>query len=431
MTHTYTIRDVTDDLTTVLKLSRLFGADDEGFWIDLDTKERYVHKLDAKDEGKEIVIFQDPLPKGDYYYFNPYAEGLGKKSPASQFFYKTVRMAFDLALERAVMHLTTKVLEHKNASKEDPNHRLSSPLVKMSSVRIDKNNTLFDVVDEDMRKEFSTLFDRSMKDGIVVTPYMSSQWTAKAMCDVLTDQKWDEKFGKDVRKKSLKAFKSAIMGVLGIKNPEDIDTFSVKYDPDLKTAARFYTTLSVYLKMYSRFNEILAEAFGNPLDEINLTEIQEVIDNSSAAYAIAKHMVQPVIPTTSITEASALRSANTSGLSLGGAKGNILPQPTGSRFAPQVVGQPGQSTGGLGFGLKESRFKPLVLSDTPADPFSPMVKPIQQQTGSSLFGSSGQSYGFGQSSYGFGQGGSGFGGGGFNTTPPSNFGAPGVTRRMW
>jgi hypothetical protein len=197
MTNTYKVEDITRDLTAVLKLTRIFTADDEGFWIDADTQKRYVHKLEPKDDGKEIVIFQDPLPKGDFYFFNPYAEGLGKKSPASQLFYKTLRIGFDLALERAVMYMVEVILEHKQACVEDPNHRLPSAITRMSGLKIDKKTTVLDAIDDEMKKEFTKLFSR-MTDGIVFVPYLPQLMTTKVHCDVLTDPKWDEKFGNEL-----------------------------------------------------------------------------------------------------------------------------------------------------------------------------------------------------------------------------------------
>lgn len=412
MTEKYVIKDVTRDLAFLLTLTKLFEMDSEGYWYDPGLGKRYVHQLDADDEGKEIIVFKDPLPDGDFYFFNPYSEGFGKQSPAVKFYFKAIRAAFNLNLEKAVLHVIEQAFDHKEAIKTNPDHNLSHIVIRMCSVPIDKKNVLFDVIDETLIEEIKTIFLRMDNDCLFV-PYMTAQMTSIVKVDTLTDPKWDEKFGKDIRKKTLLAFKAVIMGVLGIKNPDELDSFSVKYDPELKTSARLYTTLSVYMKLYSKFNDILAAAFAvdgvpSERDVIDLSELNAVIERSGFAYAIAKHMVQPIGPTKHATD---LSTSDTSQLRFGDRSGNN-PNKSGSRFAPEVVSTGPGYSGGMSFTPQtqtRSRFAAPSVNET-YDPFSPVVR-------SNSFSSQGNFNGGG-----FG-GNSGFSSG-FDARPPSNFGTP-------
>lgn len=418
MTEKYTISNVSEDLSFLLSLTKLFEADDEGFWVDSGHKERFVHKLDANDDGKLIVNFQDPMPKGDYYYFNPFAEGFGRKSPATTLFYKTVRVAFNVNLRMATMFVAQEIVD----SKADTTKALDHAVIRMGSVPVDKKSTVYDIIDEKMIDEFDKLFNRmegSDQNGCIYVPYLHQQMTAKVKCGVFDDPTWDEKFGKDIRKKTIATFTALLLGVLGIKEAEELNQFSVKYDPDLKSSARLHTTLTVYLKLYSKFNEVLPE-----LDTIDLGLLQDTIERMPLAYAIAKHMIQPVMPKNSPTDTS---TVDTSRLSLGGVNG-------GSRFAgPEVIDSLGRKTrqnqpltfGGAG--EQRSRFQRHVISEIPADPFAPLTStnpPINSGFGSpsmSFGGNQGGGYFGGQSSYNPGS---------FNTSPPSNFNTP-QTRRNY
>lgn len=423
----YTIKDVTNDLGFLLSLTKVIGADEDGFFYDLGEGKRFVHHLDAGGEGKEVAIYQDPLPKGDYYFFNPFAEGFGRKSPAVQFYYRAIRVAFNMNLRYASLYIARVILESKAAVAAKEEYSLPSAVLRISSVPVDRRVSFYDVVDDKLIEEFERLFDR-INDECIYVPYLNQQMTAKVMCDALTDSKWDEKYGKDIRKKSLAAFKVILMGALGISKPDELSSFSVKYDPDLKSSAKFHTTMSVYLKLYSRFNDVLADAFaveGKPStrDEINLGELAAVIERFPLAYAIAKHQVQPVIPKNGPTD---LRSADTSRLRIG--DGGT----SGSRFAgPEVIDSFGQrvrpgATTGLQIAQPSAgnrRFGPQVLNTAPADPFSPATRSAAGTSPS--FNTSG----FGGSAQGSGSyfsGGSSFGSGGMNLSPPSNFGSPGV-----
>ncbi len=423
MADTYTISDISEDLKSLLQLTKLFDADDQGYWIDTGRKERYIHKLEDSDSGKPILVFQDPLPDGDYYLFNPYSEGLGKQSPASALFFRACRTSLNYSIERIVKYIVNQVLHHKQRIETDPEHQLGHVIIRMSSVPIDKKSTLIDVIDEQMITEFDQIFN-IFKEDFVFIPYMTAQMTAMVKIDILSDPKFEEKIPKDIRKKSFAAFKAVLMGVLGIKKPEDIHEFSSKYDPKTKSSARMHTTLSVYLNLYSRFNDAIADAYsddGIPCESevMDLGRIQEVIERIPLAYAIAKHMVQPVVPRTYATSTTTVDTRGFS--SPGGGNGQaIAPSP----FEPEVV-RPSISIGSMPNIPLSSPFQPEVVRPAFSLPPGGGSLPVNQNQG------------WGQPSYGGGWGQSmrspGVSipinySGGVNLSPPTNFNDPVIRR---
>lgn len=439
MATTYTIKDTTRDLGFMLSLTSLFEMDEQGFWFDPGLGKRHVLKLETSDEGKEVAVFQDPLPKGDIYFFNPFAEGFGKKSPAVTQFYKAIRVAFNLKFGTALLYMINEVRKSRVAAETGEAQTVNHVVVRMSSVPIDEKTSLYDVADDKLIDEFEKILKR-LGDEVLFVPYLHQQMTSKVICGALDDSTWDEKYGNGIRKKSLLAFKAAVMGVLGITKPEELSTFRVKYDPELKTSPQIYTTLSVYLKLYHRFNDVLADAAAidgvpSPSAEIDLGELQNVIDHLPYAYAIAKHMVQPTIPTQRTTDTSTVDTSRLSLSSAGGAHGTV----GGSRFpGPEQIDsfgrkiQPAAPALNLGGNTPSTtrRFPVNTLTEAPTDPFAPATRMNPNPGfGGGMFGGgfgagapSGGS--FGSSSYGFG----GQQGGGLNVNPPSNFGSPGMQK---
>lgn len=423
MSEQFSIKDITQDLSFLLTLTKLFEADEQGFWRDVGTRERYIHKLDSADEGKPIVIFQDPFPEGDFYFFNPYSEGFGKQSPSVALFFKLTRKALNLNIERSVLYVAEQVLLHKKMVEEKQDHRLGPTIIRMSSVAIDKKNTLIDVIDDTMLEEFEEIFE--VLDGeFIFVPYMTAQMTSTVKIDILTEPAFEEKISKDIRKKSFAAFKALMMGILGIKSPEELSEFASKYDPKTKSSARLQTTLSVYLNLYMKFNDVLADAFnidGEPRESevIDLGHLQTVIERTPLAYAIAKHMIQPVIPRQSAVSTTTIDTRGVS--SPGGGSGvSIIPDP----FKPEVV--PNIGWGASNQPTHRSPFEPEVVS--PGFNLPPAAGSLPMSRGH------GGMYGNPYGGYpGFPNQGIRIpinAGGQINIVPPSNFDTP-FTRRNW
>lgn len=412
MTEKYTVESVTGDLGFLVSLTKAFAVDDKGFWVDADTREHYVYKLSEDDKGKQIIVFQDPLPKGDFYFFNPFSEGIGTKSPASQLYYRLMRTVLNVDIFSAMKFVAEMLL----ASKNDPETKIDPAVARMSSVQIDSKTTLFDVIDEKMvgnsekklTGEFEKLFDHAGGELLMVY-YTPKDVTAKVRVDALTDPMWDDKYGVSVRKKSLPAFKALLMGVLGITDADGLEYFTEKYDTALKSTPKFHAMMSVYLKLYNRFNEVLPE-----VDKVDLTSFMEVIERLPLASAIAKHMI---VPSAVKQAATATAASDTRGLSMGGTSA-AAGQPR--RFAPREVGggfSNGLRSGGsLSIGSGQQQRYGRVIEHT-VDPFAPLARPAVESP--SIGGLGGLGGGLGL------RGGLSMGGGiGLRSQAPSNFNSP-------
>jgi hypothetical protein len=430
---TYTPKDITKDLSFLMSLTKIFSTDDKGYWFDTMKQERFVYAPDPNTDGKPIVLFQDPIPHGDHYLFNPFAEGFGPKSPAVQLYYRSIEAALNLNLSTILLYMVRTVSAYVEAGGEG-SATLSHSVQRMASGTLDGKTTLGELVDGKTEKEFDTILSR-MNNEIVLVSYMRQMTTAKLLCQPLTSSGWAEKVGKGVRKKTLDAFKTALVGILGLPTATSLPDFDVKYNPNPKSAAEFSTKLSVYYQVYNRINDVLPEAYSSADGElsmesaVDLGEFGEVIERLPQAYAIAKHMVQPVkvAPTS-------LQTADTSHLSgavdaAGNRRFTQTPQPVGG-FGRQPFPQPAPQA------LSPTGARRFITPGTPNPADDPLSPAIRRNPGG--FGMMGQPMGgFGGPSFapgGFGGGfGTGFGGfqsGGFGAVPPSNFGMPNTQRRF-
>lgn len=367
MSEQYTAKDVLSDLRFLMSLTMVLTLDDEGFWSDPTTDTRYLLKHDTQDPGKEVVAFQDPLPFGDYYYFNPYSEGLGKNSEAVQTFFNTSRVALTGRLKISLTYIAEHLLEAKAAQSSKEDFSVNHVVTRMSSIPIDRKTSFYDLVDEKLVQEFKTLCDRT--GDLIQIAYWSKPNTTKVTCDALTGPDWDEKYGKDIRKKSLIAFKTILMGLLGIQSPEELERFNHKYDPTVKSAPKLHTTMQSYYAIYDAFNDILSLAVGDD-EALDLGEFAGVINRMPSAYALARHMIQPTVSRPTPVDPRAMQ---TGGLGL---------NPTGpqNRFSPAVVSPMG---GGLALGgspmspisagSASGRFQPVVLTQV-VDPTAPATR---------------------------------------------------------
>jgi hypothetical protein len=387
MTDGYTIKDVTEDLKYLVSLTNVFEVDNEGYLTVANTSERAKPKLDGADSGSEIVLVQGTMPKGEYLTFNPFSEGLGRVgNPANNYYYQAIRVATNATMMVIFFHVARTILTAKKAAAAGEEFTISPAVVKMAGVQMAKRQTLYDVIDDEMIKEFKTLCDR-IDDTFFFVPYDTRDMTARVTCSVLTDAEWDAKYaGKDVRKRSVAAFKALIMGVFGITAPDQLSKFSVKYSElNVRSAPRFHTTMSVYLKLYEVFNEVAVDAYttdGTPPDTfvVDLGALNDVIERFPAAYNIAKHMMQT--NTAPSVKAADTASSDTRGMRFQPhGTGTMTPDGKPSRFkGPPVVGGFGvQPQPGFMMGQPQpqqnGRFRPHIVDNTPADPFSPSGTP--------------------------------------------------------
>ena len=443
MTVKYTIADVTKDLRIITRLIWLMDTDAEGFWTNRLDGTRVKHVLEEGEVGKEVILFQDPLPRGDYYYFNPFVEGLGKPGPAVKMFYAGERVTANSYLARIIRYIAAMTAEHKTALANKEEHKLSNSFVRIVSTMADKKNNVFDLLDAESIKEFDTILKR-IDEEIVAFPYLRPTQTSKLTCSVLTDKGWDEKYGGGIRKKSLTAFKGVVMGILGISSPEELEKFSSKYTIDMKSAPNLQSNLTVLSLFYSAFADIIVEACQDnktsaELLEIDLESLNGVIERLPFAYAIAKHMIQPALPKQSATDTSTI---NTTGVAPWNTTQAIGPDGQ-RRFAPatpdnRFAGAPAHAPTGVPGSRNFAPIRPEPAFLTAYNQTQQMQQPGYGQPMN--YGFTPQpSYGqpqYGQPQYGqqpmYGQQPSygqpmDFG----SVSAPSNFGAPGTTRRYF
>jgi hypothetical protein len=293
----YTIKDVTSDLRKVLTLTGEVDADSDGFMVHRDDRTQIKLVRSKKDDdSRAVVLFQDPLPKGDNFVFNPYSESMGSSSIPSNFFYKAARTNLSFTMMDTVIWLAKELLAHKKALEAKEEHRLSSAILRLTSVKLDgKRGQIIDAVDDEFINELKKITDAVGPELTHIT-YHNRQMRATAVVGCLSESTWDENYGRGIRKKSLQAFKALIMGLLGIKTPADLDTIEVRYDVDSGAAAKFTTIVTLYVKIYSGFAEVLANVL---IHDLNLSDLMEVVDNMSNATRLAKHSSQPILPVAS------------------------------------------------------------------------------------------------------------------------------------
>ena len=270
-----------------------YAVDDSGFVINLarNPPQRHVLKLDVKNTeevGKEIVIYQDPIPEGDYFLLNPYAEGMGLRAPPLTFLYDALALTcahrVGIVIDSLIAML---ILSNKDGNKAIP----ESALRIVSKHQVD-GKALVDLVDDKMSAEISTILD-ALGTHYIVPAYVPAQMTAKLIVKCLSDPDFETSFGKTVRKKTVKVFLALTKGILDIDGPEDLSAFDTKYDPEMRVPPKMHTFLSTLLKVYLRFNDALEEAVADPDARIDLGELSEVIEQIPLVFPLARGAVIP------------------------------------------------------------------------------------------------------------------------------------------
>jgi len=399
-TKKYGIKDASNDLAFLMTLTGIFSVDDEGFWILNSSGERFKYDPDKGANGREIVNFQENMPKGDYYYFNPFAEGFGRKSDAVTLYYNNLKTTLNVRIGSVMVWAAEQII----ASKNNPDISIDPAALPISSVMIDRKTTIHDNLDDKSVEEIKKILTRSKYDLLSIQ-YLRETMTSKVKICPLTDETWDSKFTDGIRKKTVAAFKALLMGVLGISDASEAADFSVKYDPKIKTKGELYATLSSYLNICLRFADALSQIAKVDSERVDLEELSQVIERLAPAYAVARHMIQPTIGSGDV---SSLKAGDTTGVGFG--------QTQVSRFAPTPVdGQPAIG-GSFGFsGPQRSKFEPEVVAAAPGAYGRPSYAspPAQPSFGSNFGGGFNNGSGFGQNPSG------GFG---FSNSGSSSFG---------
>lgn len=277
----------------LVKSCPTFDVDDAGFIINMarTPPQRHVLKIDPKNAeeiGKEIVIYQEKIPDGDYYLLNPYAEGLGLRSPPLTFLYDALSLTAGHRVGIVLESLVLMLLESK-VQKGSANVIPEAALRIVSKHKID-GKAIIDLVDDKMPAEITTILD-ALGSHYVVPAYVPAQMTARLVVKCLSNPDFETSFGKTVRKKTVKIFLELTKAILDVETDKDLVAFETKYNPDLHVPPKMFTFLSTLLKMYLRFGDALEEVVADPAARINLGELSEVIEQIPLVFPLAKNAV--------------------------------------------------------------------------------------------------------------------------------------------
>ena len=280
-------------ISFLVKSCPTFDIDDAGFIINLarTPPQRHVLKLDDRNKeeiGKEIVIYQDPIPNGDYFLLNPYAEGTGLRSPPLVFLYDALALTASHRVGIVMESLLTMLVQSKEDGK-DKQVLPESALRIVSKHRVD-GKAIVDLVDAKMVEEIRVILE-ALGSHYIVPAYVPAHMTSRLVVKCLTNPDFETSFGKTVRKKTVHVFLALTKGILDIDKPEDLTAFETKYDPDLRVPPKMHTFLSTLLKIYLRFNDALEEVVADPAARINLGELSEIIEQIPLVFPIARNAV--------------------------------------------------------------------------------------------------------------------------------------------
>lgn len=354
----YTMKDATNDLRDLLSLTKIYTADDEGRWIAVDNGEPFLYQADKRSDPKEVVLFQDPVPDGDFHFFNPFAESLEHLSPASSAFYQIIRLAMNLNFIAVLKHVAKSVVE----SNADTSIKLSPAVLRMANFQVDPKTSFAKYADQKFLDELETILKNlGPKPEILFVPYTFQNMRSKLFMSIFTDD-FAEKFEKAVRKKSMTAFRMLVLSCLGVSSEADLaEKYTYQYSSSLGSNARLHSILTIYLRVYEAINDILPEATADEdgvpdqRSAIDLGRLNSIIERLPLANAFAKHVIMPTVSsTTSVAPVNSTSTINTAGVPGAGPKfgapPGMTPNPAIGAYQPAPNPLPPQQADGRRFG---------------------------------------------------------------------------------
>lgn len=304
MTTTTPVRtkDVTDALIFFIGLAML-GVDDEGYVYSSAGGEKKRIKIGQGDQEKPVVIYREDLPKEDVHVLNPFAEGLGDRTPPQIFFYKILRAALNARLSYAVDGVMQLAMEknkllHVTPTKKDKlevaEARVHLRLLAILGRITGDQHTVLEDVDDKMLEEFRKFFDQH-GDRVVEPVYKPSLQRTDLLIAVLTDAGFVSTLH-NIRKKSIPVLQEVLRGILSIPPGEACDQFSSKRIEG--APGKLSSWLLVLYKLYHQLNEVIDALDDDDAQEhlINLDTYQFHLDNLPAYTNNAKWMMVAAPP---------------------------------------------------------------------------------------------------------------------------------------
>ncbi len=254
-------QDTTDALRFFIEMSGVYTTDEEGFVVK-KTGERISLPGPSGAAGKPVVLYQQPMPRGDFYVINPFAEGLGQNTPPQVFFYKLQRQALIARIRLAVLSpVKLAMIDKKLSVPEDSQFidaKHTKTMLDMISGKTAAGKSIIDEIDDKIFVEIDKfLSSPAQNDHIVDILYLKRQMTSSLKSDVIED---DTHFNASmgIRKKSYQVAQAVLMNLLGVKTKRDLERFtSGTMD---KAPAKLSSWMTVLFNTYSKFNQVLEDS---------------------------------------------------------------------------------------------------------------------------------------------------------------------------
>ncbi len=289
-------QDVTDALRFFIEMSGVYTTDDEGFVVK-KTGERISLPGPSGAAGKPVVLYQQPMPRGDFYVINPFAEGLGQNTPPQVFFYKLQRQALIVRIRLAVLSpIMLAMIDKKIPVPEDSNFieaKHTKTMLDMIGGKTVAGKSIIDEIDDKMFAEVDKfLSSPAQNDHIVDILYLKRQMTSSLKSDIIEDEHhFNASMG--IRKKSYQVAQAILMNLLGVKSKQDLARFTAGTME--KAPAKLSSWMTVLFSVYSKFNQVLEDSIDIEW-VVDLGSFKMHLDNLPAYSGNAKWMIAPNAP---------------------------------------------------------------------------------------------------------------------------------------
>lgn len=283
--------EVTQALRFFVSLMISFDVDDDGFITKKTTGERL--KYGPSDTlPKEMVLYQENLPRGDFYIINPFSEGLGENSPPTLFFYKFLRIGM-IARVRMIMLAAVKLaLESKNV--QDIPDELGIPdgipqtgvMLNLVSGMVGKKS-LIDEIDVKMLTEIDTwAATKSVVDTMIDPIYdRSVPGTRIQVAAISKDAFLTSTPG--MRKNTAKVIRQLLMNILQVRESADLVGFTRKRTDG--APVRLSSWLETLYAVYERINQALVDVY--PEYSVDMGQFRTRLDELPEYSMNAKFMI--------------------------------------------------------------------------------------------------------------------------------------------
>ena len=338
-------QDVTNGIKYLVELNPNLAVDDDNYVI-ARKKGDYI-RVGASEQA--IILYSEQIRDTESHILNPFAEGLGL-TPASDWFYKSLRVPMQLrigiilfhAIQLALKHQETKKPAKKTATKKGANATADEDEDETSHIPSDILHIISGVVndvDEKMLEEISPKLKNTLPNLFQIAYYRNTQ-TTQFRTTLLYDPDHARE-SLNIRKKTVTVLNTIFKALFDVKTHDNlVDTYKAKHIQD--APSRMSSFLKCLYKVYDQINPIL----------VQLGEEMAIDDMESFDYHLhrlpeytmnAKFMASP-----SMKETATQQPANQTVPNMGVPMPNQPPQPqANTNKTPCGVPLPQQNTQGM------------------------------------------------------------------------------------